>query len=217
MSEPVKIICPLCYSSNLNMYMEGLNSNIAGSMTMPAGNVDSNNMELKCNACGHTFKPGDGKLSQEPDTQNSSHAAPVTGTQPDILHGANMPDPEEVLSIIQTHGKINAIKFVKDNTGWGLKESKDYVDSLDGRSVVPGMKKGCFIATACYGDYDTPEVLRLRQYRDQTLSASLPGRLFIRLYYLLSPPLAHWLSRSEQRRAWVRRHFLTPLLRWLDR
>lgn len=48
-------------------------------------------------------------------------------------------------------------------------------------------KEGCYIATACYGSYDTPELLVFRNYRDNVLSKSLLGRLFIRCYYLISP------------------------------
>ncbi len=213
MSQPVKIICPLCYSSDLNMYMQGLSNSSAGAMSMPAGNVATNNMELKCNACGHVFKPGDGKLSQE--AYVASTTSTVTSVNPDILKNANAPDPGEVLRIMQTHGKLNAVKFVKDYTNWGLKEAKDYVDRLDGSDAIPG-KKGCFIATACYGDYDAPEVQRLRVYRDQVLATSKAGRLFINVYYRSSPPLARWLSRSPQRQDWVRRKVLHPLLRRID-
>lgn len=205
MSEPVKIICPLCYSAALSMYMEGLSSSSAGTMSMPAGNVASNNMELKCNACGHIFKPGAGKLSQEAGSATNTDATTVP------VNTGN-PDLKEVITIARTQGKLNAIKFVKDHTGWSLKQAKDYVDALDKGNMIPGKKTGCFIATACYGDYDAPEVLRLRLYRDHIMAASLPGRLFVRMYYLLSPPLAQWLSRAPQRQALVRHHLLRPLL-----
>jgi ribosomal protein L7/L12 len=100
-------------------------------------------------------------------------------------------DEGEVISIIQTHGKINAIKFVKDNSEWGLKESKDYVDNLmEQPGFIGGPKKGCFIATACYGDYNAPEVKLLRHYRDEVLQQSVPGRAFIK--YII-PFLHHWL------------------------
>jgi hypothetical protein len=216
MSEPVKIICPHCYSADLNMYMQGLSGTGGGTMSMPAGNVTTNNMELKCNACGHIFKPGDGKLSQEAPAVTARTMPVFTASNPDILENANAPDPYEVMRILQTHGKLNAVKFVKDNTGWGLKASKDYVERLEGGNSRPG-KKGCFIATACYGDYDAPEVRQLRLYRDQVLSASMAGRLLINVYYRCAPPLARWLSRSEHRRQWVRYWVLGPLLRWTGR
>lgn len=48
-------------------------------------------------------------------------------------------------------------------------------------------KQGCYIATAVYGSYDCPEVWTLRRFRDNVLSRTWHGRLFIRIYYALSP------------------------------
>lgn len=219
MNDSVKILCPYCYSSNLTMYMEGMSSASAGTLAMPAGNVDNNNMELKCKSCGRTFKSGDGKLSQEsgslaqPPYQSvaDQHTKPahVSATESGI-------DEREVISIIQTHGKLNAIKFVRDHSGWSLKQSKDYVDNLGEKSgITLGQKKGCFIATACYGDYNAPEVRVLRHYRDEVLQQSAGGRAFIKAYYTFSPPLANMLSRSEKGKKLVRKYFLVPLLRFI--
>jgi len=52
-----------------------------------------------------------------------------------------------------------------------------------------GRKKGCYIATAVYGSYDCPQVWILRRYRDNVLSRLWYGRLFILIYYMLSPML----------------------------
>jgi hypothetical protein len=41
----------------------------------------------------------------------------------------------------------------------------------------------CFIATAVYGDKDAPEVETLRQYRDNVLMQSTPGRAIVDFYY----------------------------------
>lgn len=48
---------------------------------------------------------------------------------------------------------------------------------------------GCYVATAVYGSYDCPEVWTLRRYRDYTLAETWFGRLFIFLYYAISPTL----------------------------
>ncbi len=53
-----------------------------------------------------------------------------------------------------------------------------------------GGKSGCYIATAVYGDYTCSEVVALRRYRDDYLSKRWFGRMFIRVYYRLSPSLA---------------------------
>ena len=54
-----------------------------------------------------------------------------------------------------------------------------------------GKPEGCYIATAVYGSYDCREVWILRRYRDTVLRSTAPGRLFIRIYYALSPRFAH--------------------------
>ncbi|MFN7906157.1 MAG: CFI-box-CTERM domain-containing protein [Pseudobdellovibrionaceae bacterium] len=48
----------------------------------------------------------------------------------------------------------------------------------------------CFIATSAYGDITHPDVLFLRQFRDQYLKKSFLGRKFIFFYYRYSPRIA---------------------------
>ena len=49
--------------------------------------------------------------------------------------------------------------------------------------------EGCYIATMVYGSYNHPQVLVLRWYRDSILKRKLWGRLFVRVYYHISPKL----------------------------
>lgn len=46
---------------------------------------------------------------------------------------------------------------------------------------------GCYVATCVYGSYDCPEVWSLRRFRDNILAENAFGRLFIKLYYAVSP------------------------------
>ena len=55
-------------------------------------------------------------------------------------------------------------------------------------------QEGCYIATAVYGDYDDPNVMALRRFRDNYLSERNWGRKFIELYYRYSPRLADKLK-----------------------
>lgn len=56
---------------------------------------------------------------------------------------------------------------------------------------------GCYIATCVYGDYDSPKVMVLRNYRDYKLSKSICGRAFIKTYYKISPTLVKWFGNNK--------------------
>lgn len=58
-------------------------------------------------------------------------------------------------------------------------------------------KGGCYIATMAYGDYDHPQVLELRRFRDDFLSKTIIGRSFIKLYYKYSPRLVESLKNKQ--------------------
>lgn len=62
----------------------------------------------------------------------------------------------------------------------------------------------CFIATAVYGDQDSPQVLTLRGWRNDRLSSTSLGRAVIQIYYITSPPIARTLLRSPRLAAIVR-------------
>ncbi len=58
-------------------------------------------------------------------------------------------------------------------------------------------KGGCFIATA---SFDTPhawQVQRFYRFRDEVLLSSQWGRVFVSIYYRLSPPLARWIENKK--------------------
>ena len=53
---------------------------------------------------------------------------------------------------------------------------------------------GCFIATAAHGADNAPEVLTLKQFRDEFLQTNAVGRLFVKTYYKTSPPIARIIA-----------------------
>ncbi len=67
------------------------------------------------------------------------------------------------------------------------------------RPIGPAPKSAgaCYLATAVYGSYDAPQVVSLRQFRDERLSASALGRAFVRWYYAVSPRLAKHLAGAS--------------------
>jgi hypothetical protein len=63
---------------------------------------------------------------------------------------------------------------------------------------------GCFIATACYGDSEHPDVLALRHWRDTSLSHTRAGRCFISLYYFIAPSIAQYIDGNTAATSFVR-------------
>jgi hypothetical protein len=58
-------------------------------------------------------------------------------------------------------------------------------------------KEGCYIATMVYGDYNHPNVLELRNFRDTYLKQSILGNGFVKLYYSFSPILVQKIKNYK--------------------
>jgi hypothetical protein len=68
----------------------------------------------------------------------------------------------------------------------------------------------CFLATAAVGA-DAPELALMREFRANHLLQSRSGRLFVRTYEYVSPPLARVVSRSPLLRRATRRLLIEPI------
>lgn len=76
---------------------------------------------------------------------------------------------------------------------------KDYLAKFpNGRhkQEAESKAKACYIATMVYGDYNHPQVVALREFRDNTLQSSWLGRTFIKYYYRYSPKLVELLQNK---------------------
>ena len=104
-----------------------------------------------------------------------------------------------------------AWKWYNKAAAQGHDRARDRLRALRSKALTEDLTssskegEGCYIATSVYGSYDASEVLCLRQFRDETLATSLFGRLFIRIYYFLSPPIAKRLKNMKRANAVVRR------------
>jgi hypothetical protein len=75
---------------------------------------------------------------------------------------------------------------------------------------------GCFIATAAFGSYESPEVKILRLFRDRYLLTHAWGREFVKLYYAHSPALAGYIQDKPMLKSAVRLA-LKPIVGLLSR
>lgn len=106
----------------------------------------------------------------------------------------------------QFHGFAQAAKAL-----WG----KGTFDQIRASKPKESSKAGCFIATVCYGGYESPEVLILRRYRDEKLYRTRAGRAAIHLYYGVSPRVAGYLEKRPRMVTAVRRG-LDPVVRYIQ-
>lgn len=75
---------------------------------------------------------------------------------------------------------------------------KAEVSSQDSSYIAPEVQSGgCYIATAVYGSYDCPQVWTLRRFRDNDLASTWYGRLFIHIYYAVSPTIVNLFGNTE--------------------
>lgn len=72
--------------------------------------------------------------------------------------------------------------------------NKSTLDSINSK-LNPS---GCYIATMAYGDYNHPQVLVLRSFRDEYLAKRNWGRTFIKTYYKYSPALVERLKNHKR-------------------
>jgi hypothetical protein len=62
----------------------------------------------------------------------------------------------------------------------------------------------CVVATAAHGDYNSPEVRILREFRDQYLIPHRGGRSLVRGYYKHGEPVAAYIAENEWARSATR-------------
>ncbi|NQT26179.1 HEAT repeat domain-containing protein [candidate division KSB1 bacterium] len=99
--------------------------------------------------------------------------------------------------------------LLEDNEYDVRKAAADAIGKITGSR--PKVKGACFIATACYGSYNCIEVRRLCLFRDEVLRVSYFGRLFVNIYYRISPPFSNFLKRHQILRNLVKTIIIDPI------
>ena len=141
--------------------------------------------------------------------------------------------------------KLKQIFQEKENTGYGSKMWDEYSYLLINNSKWPltiegvsmwsitvlefGQLKfanekpannstegGCYIATMAYGDYDHPQVIELRNFRDDVLLKTAFGRFLVIAYYFISPRLVGVFKRHSKTNKLIR-HCLDKFIDYINR
>ncbi|MBI9068747.1 MAG: hypothetical protein JEZ09_15740 [Salinivirgaceae bacterium] len=214
-----EIRCPKCNSNQLTANKKGFSGKkavagavLTGGIGLLAGTLGSNKVKITCLACGKEFKPGEGKkttiLISNPE-KNNQESNISKSSELDLID-------QRILELCSKESLLSAVKYCKENKEWDLSKSKKYVENLAAQNGVEVQGGGCFIATACYGNYNSPEVIILRKYRDERLLSFSLGKLFVWFYYLTSPRLAELISKSKASKKAVRKYLLQPLIRKIN-
>ena len=132
------------------------------------------------------------------------------GVQDVILDSPSVTSQITNFGISSTYSKVVAIVMntssSQDGETLSISAQKETSASFGG-----GDGGNCFIATAAFGSYLNPNVQVLRDFRDDYLSNNVLGRVFVKFYYEVSPPIADYIRRDETLRTAVR-FALTPLV-----
>jgi hypothetical protein len=108
---------------------------------------------------------------------------------------------DQAWGIVQTIGEMDIsseLRIHYTNNRSSLYSLKTQLaDVKASSSTSSSSSNGCYIATMAYGDYDHPQVLVLRKFRDEKLSKSAFGRGFIKTYYRYSPMLVEKLKNYD--------------------
>lgn len=128
--------------------------------------------------------------------------------------------PTEVVggAIFQTITNIRHISILNQDTMFSVDGNLEKIINAIHTKYpdipLPEKKKSCFIATAVLGDIDHPHIETLRQFRDQILTKSPTGKVLIRIYYRISPPLAVIIAKNNCLKKITRTIIVEPFYRF---
>lgn len=197
--------------------------------------------ERRCPKCGSTNFVGGASSADDIDklfAQIDSESVKLTNQGTDAFNNGNWDeairfskeaiklDPNEAraygtlgVALAQKGNTVEAISNLEKalSIDSSLDPLKEVLRSLksaggSGSASAGGKGSGCFVATACYGSYEAPEVKTLRSFRDQCLMPSPIGAALVRLYYRFSPTIADALRSRPKARRLVKRVLIDPIV-----
>lgn len=113
----------------------------------------------------------------------------IVNTQQSLAYGDNNKLRSVISEAIPLMGKIGRLDMDTKTRNY-YNGNNSTLNSIHSK-LNPS---GCYIATMAYGDYNHPQVLILRNFRDSYLEKREWGRIFIKYYYHYSPKLVEKLK-----------------------
>jgi hypothetical protein len=201
---------------------------LTGGVGLLAGTIGSNKIKITCLACGKQFKPGEGRNVSSTELKQSKVfvSSKITGEVNRIVCYVCNTQNFTNHQYCKHCGKELSLKDERINSNERVNlfacpscknlSPKDSKFCPHCKTPINFQKQGCFIATACYGDYDAPEVIVLRKYRDEILQQTVGGRTFIKMYYSISPTFAKVIHQSPYLKHIIRQILLKPLISHME-
>lgn len=109
----------------------------------------------------------------------------VVNFQQALFRGANSELKSVISDAVRLMSTIGSLDMDAKTQDY-YSRNKNTLEGIDKKLNPSG---GCYIATMVYGDYDHPQVMVLREFRDSYLAFRHWGRQFIKIYYKYSPKL----------------------------
>jgi tetratricopeptide (TPR) repeat protein len=161
-------------------------------------------------------KKFDVKIREKFDTELKTNASLYFAALQELNHQALKSSEETALKyreVAQKHFQksadlLNAMKGLHEQTSAMLSAHTEKTK----QESATANRNGCFVATACYGDYAHPTVLELRRFRDVCLETSPVSRAFVRWYYKWSPPIANVIGKNTILKTIARVLIIAPAL-----
>lgn len=163
---------------SLGVLHGGWHSKLAASIITPSVNNIREKVSVRVSAPTYT------RMNHSQPTQSNS-----ISTADKLITQINPFSYTQKTLVEQTRKSNIIVPNTTKNTSYRSKENQPMKPSASSNSG------GCYIATSIYGSYDCPEVWTLRRFRDETLLHSYVGRLFVKVYYIISPKLVKYFGR----------------------
>jgi hypothetical protein len=114
-----------------------------------------------------------------------------------LAHSTVVEETLTVLNLLSSLDMTPEVRTRYNSNKQTLQSVKSQMDQVSKPRSQSSSGSGCYIATMAYGDYDHPQVIELRRFRDDVLARSAAGRQFIKTYYYYSPKLVDKLKNSN--------------------